>query len=127
MKRRLWKIAGVILAVLFVGAIVAPYLNADPYGRRLQWSLQRSLGRAVDIGQVRFSLWRGPAFVVERNGGPGLVIHEDPAIGIEPIAYVDTVVVRPSFWSLLRGRVVITSNQLEEASPNQAQPEGGLV
>jgi len=125
MKRRLWKIAGVILAVLFVGAIVAPYLNADPYGRRLQWSLQRSLGRAVDIGQVRFSLWRGPAFVVERNGGPGLVIHEDPAIGIEPIAYVDTVVVRPSFWSLLRGRFVISSIQLEDASLNLAKPEGG--
>ena len=72
-------------------AIVVPYLNARQYGDRLKWSLQRSLGREVDIGQVRFSLWRGPAFVVERNGyGPGLIIHEDPAIGIEPMAYVET-------------------------------------
>jgi hypothetical protein len=125
MRRRLFQIAGALVLLLLAIAIIAPHLDASSYGRRLQESLQRSLGRNVDIGQVRFSLWRGPAFVVERNGGPGLTIHEDPSIGIEPIAYVDTVVVRPSFWQLLRGRFVISSIQLEDGSLNLAKPEGG--
>lgn len=126
MKRRLLHAGLGVLAVLVAIAIVAPHLNADHYGRRVQQSLQRSLGRAVEIGQVSFSFWRGPAFVLERNSnGPGLIIHEDPAIGIEPIAYVDTVTVRPSLWGLLRGRFVISSIQLEDASLNLAKPEGG--
>jgi hypothetical protein len=126
MRRRLWQGGAVIVALLLAAAIAVPYVNADQYGLRLQQSLRQSLGRNVEIGQVRFSLWRGPAFVVERNlSGPGLIIHDDPAIGIEPIAYVDTVVVRPSFWGLLRGRFVISSIQLEDGSLNLAKPEGG--
>jgi len=126
MKRRLVRGFGIALALLIVGAIVAPYLNADPYGQRLQNSLRRSLGREVDIGQVRFSLWRGPAFVVERNAnGPGLVIQEDPSIGIEPIAYVETVVVRPRLWPLLQGRFVVASIQLEDASVNLTRGDSG--
>ncbi len=126
MKRRLLTIAAILLAFLIAGAIVAPYLNASPYGERVRASLARSLGREVDIGQVRFSLWRGPAFVVERNGsGPGLVIHEDPKVGLEPIAYVETVVVRPRFWPMLQGRFTIASIQLEDASINLAKPDIG--
>jgi hypothetical protein len=125
MKRRILLGCTALLLFLVAGAIVVPYLNADPYGERLRSSLGRSLGRKVDIGQVRFSLWRGPAFVVERSAGPGLVIHEDPAIGIEPIAYVETVVVRPRFWPLLQGRFVIASIQLEDASINLVKPDTG--
>ena len=126
MKKRIARIVGGIVAVLLLGAIVVPYLNADQYGNRLKWSLQRSLGRVVDIGQVRFSLWKGPAFVVERNGnGPGLIIHEDPAIGIEPVAYVETLVVRPRFWPLLAGKFVVSSIRLEDASINLTKPETG--
>jgi hypothetical protein len=126
MRRRLLAGAGLLIVLLVAGAVVVPYLNASPYGERLRASLARSLGREVDIGQVRFSLWRGPAFVVERNGaGPGLVIHEDPRIGLEPIAYVETVVVRPRFFELLRGRFAVASIQLEDASINLAKPEIG--
>jgi hypothetical protein len=126
MKRRILLGAAALLLFLVAGAVIVPHLNADPYGQRLRSSLARSLGRDVDIGQVRFSLWRGPAFVVERNGGgPGLVIHEDPAMGIEPIAYVETVVVRPRFWPLLQGRFAIASIQLEDASINLVKPDPG--
>ena len=41
---------------LIVGAIVAPYLNADPYGERLRNSLNRSLGRDVDLGLLERGL-----------------------------------------------------------------------
>jgi hypothetical protein len=117
MKRAL-KIAGVLLGLLLAAALVVPYVNADRYGKRLKWSLERSLGRQVDIGHVRFSLLEGPAFSVERDDGPGIVIHEDPSLGIEPIAYVETMVVRPQLLPLLAGRFQIASIRLEDASIN---------
>jgi hypothetical protein len=124
-KKLLLRVAGILLAMLVVGAIVVPFLNADRYGKRVEWALTRALGRQVKIGQVRFSLWRGPAFVLERRGGPGLIIDEDPSVGIEPVAYVETVVVRPRFWPLLQGRFVIASIRLEDASINLAKPDTG--
>jgi hypothetical protein len=119
MSRRYWKIGAILLGLAALAIIVAPYLNADAYGLRLKWSLQAALGRQVDIGEVHFSLLKGPAFsVVRGNSGPGVVIHEDPTIGIEPIAYVETMEVRPSIWSLLMGKFVIASIRLEDASIN---------
>jgi hypothetical protein len=118
-KKRIFQCAGAGLALLLLAALVVPYVNADQYGLRLKWSLQKALGRQVDIGKVRFSLLEGPAFSVERDDrGPGVVIHEDPSIGIEPIAYVESMRVRPSLWSLLGGRFVIGSIELDEASIN---------
>jgi hypothetical protein len=113
------KIGGVVLGLLLAVALVVPYVNADRYGKRLKWSLERSVGRQVDIGHMHFSLLEGPAFVVERDAnGPGVVIHEDPSLGIEPIAYVETMVVRPKLLPLLAGRFVVASIRLEDASIN---------
>ena len=119
MKRRLLQIAGAaVLGLLLVGLIV-PYIHADRYGQRLKYSLERSVGRQVDIGRVRFSLFKGPGFSVERDDkGPGVVIHEDPSIGREPVAYVETMEVRPSLWALLGGKFRIASIRLEDASIN---------
>ena len=119
MKKRIFQCAGAGLGLLLLAGLIVPYVNADQYGLRLKWSLQKALGRQVDIGKVRFSLLEGPAFSVERDSrGPGVVIHEDPSIGIEPIAYVESMRVRPSLWSLLGGRFVIASIRLEDASIN---------
>ena len=107
------------LALLLVLGVVAPYITADQYGERLKGSLERALGRRVDLkAKVRFSLLHGPAFRVDGNGGSGVVIHEDPALGIEPIAYVGALEVRPSLWHLLFGSFVIASIRLEDASIN---------
>src|SRR5204863_4828920 len=63
-----------------------------------------------------------PAFTAVRNDkGPGVVIHEDPAIGIEPVAYVEEMSVRPAFLPLLHGRFQIASIQLDDASINLAK------
>jgi hypothetical protein len=114
-RRILPRTIGAIAALLAIAAIVAPRLNADRYGRRLKMSLERSLGRQVEIGTVHFSLFPTPAFVVDRtDNGPAIVIHEDPLIGIEPMAYVDSLRVRPSLWSLLSGKFVIASISLED-------------
>jgi hypothetical protein len=111
------KIAGGLLVLLLVVGIAAPYVSADHYGERLRGALERSLGRRVDFrGQVRFSLFKGPGFAVEN-----VVIHEDPSIGMEPVAYMDSMEVRPSLWSLLGGRFVIASIRLDGAHINLAK------
>jgi hypothetical protein len=122
MTRRLFRIAGIALAALLVAGMVVPYISADQYGKRLQVSLERALGRKVEIGRVRFNLFKGPGFSVERDDrGPGVVIHEDPSIGIEPLAYVETMEVRPNLWQLLLGHFRIASIRLEDATINLAK------
>jgi hypothetical protein len=104
-----------ILLVLVAGA-VAPFFTLETYALRLQKSLSRSLGRPVELGPVHFSLFKGPGFSVDR-----VIIYEDPAIGLEPLAYIEepgSLEVVPSFWSLLGGRFVISSIRLDEASIN---------
>jgi hypothetical protein len=116
--KRACKAAGLLVAVLLAIGLAAPYITADQYGKRLQASLERALGRKVEIGEVHFSLFSGPGFSVD-----SVTIHEDPAIGIEPIVYINdgvggSLTVRPSFWSLLGGRFVIASITLDSASIN---------
>jgi hypothetical protein len=116
MRKRILKIAGGALGVLLVAGLLVPYINADQYGQRLKWSVERALGRRVELGKVRFSLFSGPGFSVD-----SVKIFEDPTIGIEPIAYVQdpgTLEVVPSIWSLLGGKFVIASIRLDGASIN---------
>lgn len=109
-------IGGALVLLLAIG-LGAPYVTADHYGKQLQASLERALGRRVELGQVRFSVFKGPGFSVDR-----VIIHEDPSIGIEPVAYIEpfsgSLEVAPSIWSLLGGRFVIGSISLEGASIN---------
>ncbi len=110
------KFAGSAAGLLLAAGLIAPYITADQFGKRLQASLERSLGRRVEIGRVRFSLFEGPGFSVD-----DMTIHEDPAFGNEPIAYVQEsggVVVEPSLWYLLGGRFVISAIRLDGASIN---------
>ncbi|MGB7761962.1 MAG: hypothetical protein WBL61_19160 [Bryobacteraceae bacterium] len=112
-----FQLAGVALALVAVAGIVVPYVDTGSYGERLRGSLERALGRRVEFrGPVRFSLFSGPGFSVD-----DVVIHEDPSIGLEPIAYMDTMTVRPSLWSLAGGRFVIASLKLDGASINLAK------
>ena len=118
--RTVLKLAGAAVGLLLAVGLAAPYLSADRYGERLRGSLERALGgnRRVEIGKVHFSLFKGPGFSVD-----SVVIHEDPAIGAEPIAYIQEssgggLEVAPRLWSLLGGRFVIASISLDGASIN---------
>jgi hypothetical protein len=112
--RTIFRLLGALVVLLLVVGFGAPYLNADKYAARLRNSLSRALGREVEFRQgVKFNLFKGPGFSADN-----VVIHEDPAIGMEPIAYVDSVDVRPSIWSLLGGKFVVSSIRLEGATIN---------
>jgi len=118
--RLLCKVLGALLLVLVIAGFVAPVFTVDQFGRRLQASLERSLGRRVEIGKVHFNLFKGPGFSVDN-----VTIYEDPAIGMEPVVYIQepdgSMEVAPSVWSLLGGRFVIASIRLDGASINLAK------
>jgi hypothetical protein len=115
------KGVGLAAGVWLVVGLGAPYVNANPYADRLRGSLSRALGRQVEFrSAVKFSLFKGPGFSVE-----DVVIHEDPAIGAEPIAYMDAIDIRPSIWSLLGGRFVVHSIGLEGAHINLTKSDSG--
>src|SRR5215469_8820903 len=110
------KIAGALLCLLLVVGLAAPYINASKYGERLRRSMQQALNRRVEFrGPVKFSLFAG-GFTIE-----DVVIHEDPSIGLEPIAHMDSVSVRPAVFPLLGGRFEIASIRLEGAIVNLAK------
>jgi hypothetical protein len=112
--RTIFRMLGAMAALLLVVGFGVPYVNADKYAERLRHSLSRALGRDVEFRQgVKFNLFKGPGFSAD-----DVVIHEDPAIGMEPMAYVDSVDVRPSIWSLLGGKFVVASIRLEGATIN---------
>jgi hypothetical protein len=111
-----FKVAGIALALLLAVGLAAPYISTSQYGERLRGSLERALDRRVEFrGKVHFSLFGG-GFTVE-----DVFIHEDPSIGLEPIAHMDSISVRPAIWPLLGGRFVIASIRLDGASVNLAK------
>jgi len=113
-KAKAWRaVAGAILLLLTLGIAAPHYSGANRFRPRLQASLERALGRQVEIGDVRFCFFTGPGFSVEK-----VVIHDSPAIGLEPLAYVEVLTARPSLWALLRGRLEFSSVRLESASIN---------
>ena len=116
-----FKLIAAALGLLLLAGIVAPFISAEAYSGRLRASLERALGRQVVVrGPVRFSLFRGPGI-----SAGDVVIQEDPALGNQPIAYVDKLEIGPSFWSLLRGHFGVGSIRLEDATINLTKSPAG--
>ena len=113
--RLVGRVIGAALALVLVAGLIAPYLAADQFGQRLHVSLERALGRRIDIGRVHFNVFKGPGFSID-----SVVIHEDPSIGIEPIAHVPRMEIAPSLWSLLRGKFEVASIRFDEDSDGTA-------
>ena len=88
-------------------------------------SLERALGRKVEIGPVRYSFFPTPGFSVDR-----VVIYDKPEIGMEPLAYANSgnggLTARLSVWAALRGRLEFSSIKLEDASINLVKTSAGF-
>ena len=119
-KRTMWRLAVAAVALVLAVGLVAPLLDAGRFGERVKASLREALGREIEIGDVHLNLFSGPGFSVDR-----VVIHEDPAAGMEPFAYVESLDARVSFKSLWTGRIEFSSLRLDGASVNLARPERG--
>ncbi|MBZ5590803.1 MAG: AsmA family protein [Acidobacteriia bacterium] len=113
-----WLGAG--CGLIIVAGIVAPYWSADAYAGRIRLGLEAALGRRVELGEVRFNLFTGPGFSISK-----VVIHEDPAFGREPFAYVESLEAHPRLWALLGGRLEFASLRLDDTSVNLTRVDSG--
>ena len=86
----IWRSSGGVLLALLAAGTIAPYASADRFAEPIRLGLGKALGRRVEFGDVRFNLFTGPGFRVHK-----VVIHEDPAFGLEPFAYVESLEARP--------------------------------
>src|SRR6185437_9356622 len=90
----------VALALILVVGFGAPYLDADFMRPKIERSLERGLGRKVEVGKVYFNLFTGPGFSIG-----DVTIFEDPRAGIEPFAYVGTLEARVRLLGLFSRRL----------------------
>ncbi len=118
--RLLWRTAAVAVLLLLAAGLIIPRLDADRFGARIKASLEQALGRKVEIGKVRLGLFQGPGFVADR-----VVIHDDPAVSLEPFAYVESLDARVSFRSFWTGRLEFSSLRMVNPSVNLMRPVRG--
>jgi len=118
-KRVLWT-----MTALVVLAVVVPYIPADLLLPGIERALERGLGRKVDVGGIRLTLFPGPVprpgFTLER-----VTIHEDPRAGIEPLAYVESVGASVRLLSLFQRKLEFSSLNLSDATINLVKTDAG--
>lgn len=110
------------VAVLVVAAgVTAPFVNAARFRQQIREGLERGLHRKVEItGGIHYTLFRGPGFIAE-----DVLIGEDPRAGIEPFAYVASLIARIRLRSLWTGRLEFSTLILDEPSVNLVKISGG--
>ena len=119
-KKTLWRALALLVLGILIAGLLAPYLSANRFARRIRESLETALGRQVEVGEVHLNLFTGPGFSVSR-----VVIHEDPRLGLEPLAYIGSLEARLRFRSLLAGRLEFSNLRLSEPSINLAKAPSG--
>lgn len=107
------------IALFLAAALAAPFLRVDQYAGSIRDALAGSLGRPVEIGEVRLTLLTGPGFTVDE-----VVIAEDPAFGIEPFAWVESVEAHLEWWSLWTGKLQFSSLRLSAPVVNLVKRDG---
>jgi hypothetical protein len=117
---RALKWLGVACILILIAGGIAPYLGANRYAEQIRSGLEAALGRRVEFGDARFNLLTGPGFRISK-----VVIHEDPAFGREPFAYVESLEARPRLWPLIFGRLEFASLRLDDTSVNLTRVETG--
>ncbi|MGH9673898.1 MAG: hypothetical protein ACRD44_12015, partial [Bryobacteraceae bacterium] len=114
MKRRLpWRAIWACAAAAVAAALLIPFYQANRLAGPIRARLEQSLGRKVEIGGVHVRIIGGPGFSIDK-----VVIHEDPALGSEPFAYVETLEASASWMALLGGRLDLSELRLVNASIN---------
>ena len=111
----------VVLSALVAAGALAHFLNADRFRPYIQAALESGLNRPVEIlGPVHLNLFTGLGFTVER-----VSIGDDPAAGIEPFAYVESMRARIRLTSLLAGKLAFSSLHLDAPSVNVVKMQSG--
>jgi hypothetical protein len=121
MIRRCLKIVFAAIALVIVAGLAAPKFQANQYRGRIKTALESGLHRKVEFGEIKFNLFTGPGFSVDN-----VTIGEDPELGAEPIAYVNStgkLTAIPRLWSLWTGHLEFSSLRLDDAQINLSRTE----
>ncbi len=119
-SRRVIRVLLAAVLLLGIGAALplARFWSLVP---PVQSALERALDRRVEIsGPVRLRLLPSPALTLS-----ALTIHDDPSIGIEPIAYVESAELGVEPFALLTGHLALTSLRLNGPSVNLVKTAAG--
>lgn len=107
------------LGVIAIG-LIAPFLSARQFRPRIEAALESALQRKVHVGDVHFNLFTGPGFTLDN-----VVIEEDPRVGIEPFAYMDSLEARVRLRSLWAGHLSFSTLRLIDPSVNLMKVNSG--
>ncbi|HEY2842036.1 MAG TPA: AsmA family protein [Bryobacteraceae bacterium] len=114
--KRIVRIVGIAIAVLILAVLALPFLiNANQFRPILEQRLTAALGRQVQIGDLKLSLFSGGASAGE------VTIADDPAFSSEPFLRAQALAVGVELWPL------IFSHQLNVTSLTVNQPEITLL
>jgi hypothetical protein len=112
-RRRIVLAVAAIVLLLLAVFFVPPMVGIGKYRARITRLISTSLGRPVRLSSVQLRLLPRPGFVIT-----DLSVAEDPAYGAEPVLHANTVTASIRLLSLWRGRLVIDSISVDEASLN---------
>ncbi|HEX5227990.1 MAG TPA: AsmA family protein [Bryobacteraceae bacterium] len=118
--KRLWRWLAIAVIVVVAVGLTAPRVSANRFRPRIQAALEAALNRPVELGAVHLNLFTGPGFSVDN-----VLIDEDPAVGIEPFAHVESLEARIRWTSLFSGHLAFSSLRLENPSVNVVKLPGG--
>ena len=109
-RQMLWLGLGIVLWRVYQ----AEFWQANRFREPIRAAIERALGRRVEVqGDLAYSFLKGPGFVVEK-----VIVHEDPAHGLEPLAYVSSMEARLNLLRLITGHVEFSTLRLDEPSLN---------
>jgi hypothetical protein len=118
-SRRIWLALALLVAILAV-LVVPPFVSITRYKTRITHLMSASLNRPVHLSSVELRLLPRPGFVLN-----DLTVEEDPGYGAEPLLHANTVTASIRLLSLWRGRLVIDSISVDEASLNLTRNPAG--
>ncbi|MCU0229637.1 MAG: hypothetical protein MUF01_18550, partial [Bryobacterales bacterium] len=120
-KNRRGIVIGIVLAAAGIALVLIPNLSAERFSTGLHGDLQRILGRRVEMGEVRFTLWGGPGFRVK-----DVVVADHDDMPAEPFAYVQQATMHLALSSLWTRELRFSRITLEQPSLNLAATPDGI-
>ncbi len=117
---RVVQVTLALVVLAGIAGLVAPVIDAGRFRAALDNSLRETLGRPVQFGEVRYQVFPMPGLSAR-----DLVIPDDAACGLEPLAYVGELQAGVRFLSLFSGKLELDSVRLVEASVNVSRCDGG--
>lgn len=118
--KRARRLAVWAIVALIAATLLPPFINANRFRNRLVDTIQRSIGRPVNMGDVHFTLLPRPGFVISNFS-----VTDDPAFSAEPVLRAESVSASLRLTSLWRGRLEISRLSFDLPSLNLVRSAEG--